>query len=73
MADLRLPRLPDRTPVRMTINLTPELNKALVDYAALYGEVYGRPEPVQQLVPAMLASFLDADRAFSRRRRGQGS
>lgn len=69
MPDLRLPMLPDRTPVRMTISLPPELSQALMDYAALYGEVYGRPEPLQELVPAMLASFLDGDRAFARRRR----
>ena len=72
MADLRLPRLPDRTPVRMTISVPPDLNEALTDYAALYGEVYGRSEPVQELIPAMLTSFLDGDRAFARRRRGQG-
>jgi hypothetical protein len=73
MADIRLPRLPDRTPVKMTISLTPDLNQALSDYAALYSEVYGQPEPVQELIPAMLASFLDGDRLFARRRRGQGS
>lgn len=73
MSELRLRRLPDRTPVKLTINLSPELNQALLDYAALYGEVYGQPEPVQELIPAMLASFLDGDRAFARRRREQGS
>jgi hypothetical protein len=69
MADLRLPRLPDRTPVRLTISVSPDLNQALTDYAGLYAETYGRPEPLQELIPAMLASFLEADRAFSRRRR----
>ena len=73
MPELRLRRLPDRTPVKMTISLSPELNQALLDYATLYGEVYGEPEPVQELIPAMLASFLDGDRAFVRRRRDQGS
>jgi hypothetical protein len=72
MPDIRLPRLPDRTPVKMTISLPPDLNQALSDYATLYSEVYGQPEPVQELIPAMLASFLDGDRLFARRRRGQG-
>lgn len=74
MGDLRLARLPDRTPVRITINVLPDLNQALSDYAALYEEIYGRSEPVQDLIPAMLAAFLDADRFFLRRRgRGKGS
>lgn len=72
MAELRLRKLPDRTPVKVTISLSPELNQALLDYAAIYGEVYGHPEPVQELIPAMLASFLEADKAFARRRREQG-
>lgn len=73
MPDLRLPRLPDRTPVKMTISLPPDLNRALGAYAELYNEIYGQSEPVQELIPAMLASFLDGDRLFARRRRGQGS
>lgn len=69
MPDLRLAKLPDRTPVKLTISVPPELNQALTDYAALYAEVYGQQEPVQDLVPAMLASFLEGDRLFARRRR----
>lgn len=72
MPDLRLPKLPDRTPVKMTISLPPELNRVLGEYAELYNEVYGQSETVQELVPAMLAAFLDGDRQFARRRRGQG-
>jgi hypothetical protein len=68
MADLRLARLPERTPVKIAISVQPELNQALTEYAALYEEVYGRSEPVQELIPAMLAAFLDADRMFARRR-----
>lgn len=71
MPDLRLPKLPDRTPVKMTISVPPDLNQALADYAALYEETYGRAEPVQELIPAMLAGFLEGDRAFARRRRSR--
>lgn len=73
MPDLRLRKLSNRTPIKISISISPELNQALLDYAALYQEVYGQPEPVQELVPAMLASFLEADKAFARWRRGQGS
>ncbi len=68
---LKLARIPDRTPVKLTVAVPPELNQALTDYAELYRETYGQSEPVQELIPAMLASFLESDKAFARRRRGQ--
>jgi hypothetical protein len=67
MADLKLPQLPDRTPIKLTIAIMPDLNQALADYAALYARTYGRDEPVTELIPAMLRAFLDSDRAFGRR------
>lgn len=71
MAGLRLAKLPDRTPVKITIAVPPDLHQALVDYAELYRETYGQEESVQDLIPAMLASFLEGDKAFARRQRGQ--
>ena len=73
MAGLRLGKLPDRTPVKITISLSPELNQALADYASLYEETYGHAEPVQELIPAMLESFLEGDKLFVRRRRERGA
>ena len=72
MPDLRLSKLPDRTPVKLTIALSPDVHQKLLDYRALYQETYGEPEPIQELIPAMLASFLESDKAFVRRRRGHG-
>ena len=46
MADLRLPRLPDRTPVKVGIQVTPQLFADLTRYAALYKETYGQEEAV---------------------------
>lgn len=68
MPDLRLSKLPDRTPVRITISVSPDLSHALSEYATLYQETYGSTEPVQELIPAMLANFLESDRHFARRR-----
>ena len=65
---LKLPRLPDRTPIKLTITITPDLNQLLIDYADAYREAYGRSEVVADLVPYMLRSFLESDRAFSRAR-----
>lgn len=68
MADLKLGKLPDRTPVKLAITITPDLQAALQSYAAIYAETYGVEEPVADLVPAMLAAFLESDRGFARER-----
>lgn len=69
MADLKLPKLPDRTPVKLTITVTPDLHRALSDYAALYADAYEQKEPIADLIPAMVAAFLDGDRVFNAGRR----
>ena len=66
-------RLPDRTPVKITILVPPELSRALADYAAAYEAAYGQAEAVAELIPAMLAAFLDSDREFARARRSKTS
>jgi hypothetical protein len=66
MADLKLGRLPDRTPVKMTITVSPSLNRALQAYAEIYREVYGQAEPVAELIPYMLESFLASDRNYAK-------
>lgn len=68
MVDLKLSQLPDRTPIKLSISVLPDLHQALADYAALYAQTYGRDEPVAELIPAMLAAFLESDRAFVRER-----
>ena len=68
MPELKLGRLPDRTPVKLAITVTPDLNQMLQEYAALYAETYDREEAVTELVPAMLAAFLASDRNFVRNR-----
>lgn len=68
MADLKLAQLPDRTPVKLTIAVMPDLHQSLTDYAALYAQTYGRDEPIAELIPAMLAAFLESDKGFVRSR-----
>lgn len=67
--EIKLARLPDRTPVKLTIAVPPELHLALEDYGRVYADTYGHAEPIAELIPAMLAAFLDGDKAFARRRR----
>lgn len=71
MNALRLQKLPDRTPVKLSISILPDLHQRLTEYAAAYAEHYGSEEPVTELIPAMLAAFLDSDREFVRRRGGR--
>ena len=73
MVDLKLARIPDRTPVKLTITVLPDLHQALQDYARIYAETYGRDEPVSELVPAILSTFLDSDRAFAKARERLGA
>ncbi len=68
MADLKLPQLPDRNPVKLSIAVMPDLHQALLDYATLYATTYGHEEPVTELIPAMLSAFLESDRTFTRGR-----
>jgi hypothetical protein len=69
MPSIKLRRLPDRSPVKITIALSPELSRALGDYAEAYEVSYGQAEPVAELIPAMLTAFLESDREFARARK----
>jgi len=68
MADIKLPRLPDRTPVKLAIQISPQLHEDLRAYAALYRETYGLEEAITDLIPSMLSTFLESDRAFAQTR-----
>lgn len=68
MPELRLARIPDRTPVKLTIAVLPDLHQALEDYARIYAEAYGREVAVAELAPAILSAFLESDRGFVKAR-----
>lgn len=69
MPDLKLAKLPDRRPVKITFKASPELNKSLEAYAEFYRDSYGEAEAVAELVPYMLEAFLKSDGAFNKARR----
>jgi hypothetical protein len=69
MNGLKLPKLPERTPTKVTISVTPDLHRALQAYAALYRQTYGEEEEIATLIPAMLEQFLASDREFAKTRR----
>ncbi|WP_394438961.1 DUF2274 domain-containing protein [Sphingobium naphthae] len=73
MAGIKLGKLPDRTPIKLTISVLPDLKQALDDYAALYSATYGENEPITELIPQMLAAFLASDRNFVKTRTRNGA
>jgi len=66
---LRIGKLPDLTPVKMTIQVEPEVHRQLEDYARIYNERYGEEVAPVVLVPSMLASFLASDHGFKKARK----
>lgn len=70
MEKIKLPKLPERTPSKLTINVMPDLADALADYAIFYRASYGLEEPVSEIIPAMLRAFVDGDRSFQKARNG---
>jgi hypothetical protein len=68
MPELKLAKLPDRTPVKLTISVTPDVYRALADYAEMYAAQYGQREAIADLIPAMISAFLESDRSFSKGR-----
>jgi len=74
MTSIRLPRLPDRNPVKIAIHLSPDLARTLDDYAEFYARSYAvAPESLSELIPAMLQAFLGSDRAFVRSRKREAT
>jgi len=70
MTQIKLQKIPDRVPIKLTISLAPELKAALDEYAIAYETAYqvGEP-PVIELIPAMLSAFLESDRFFAKTRK----
>ena len=66
---LRIAKLPNLTPVKLTVSLEPEVYQMLEDYARIYGDSYGETVKPAQLIPSMIAGFLATDNGFKRARK----
>jgi len=66
---LKLAKLPDRTPIKIALTVTPDLARALGDYTAIYNRTYGDKVETADLIPAMLEAFLASDRTFAKARK----
>ena len=66
MTGIKLSKLPERAQVRLTINISPDINRALAGYAEFYRATYGQEESIAELLPAIVGAFLESDKAFVR-------
>ena len=66
---LRIGKLPDLTPVKITVSLDREVHQMLEDYSRIYGDSYGEAVKPAELVPSMIAGFLSTDNGFKRARK----
>lgn len=74
MAKLKLDKIPDDKPVRLSIQLPAAIHRDLVAYAAALGRETGQGnvEPAKLIGP-MLARFMATDRAFAKLRRTEAA
>ena len=63
---LRIAKLPNLTPVKLTVSLEPEIHRMLEDYARIYSNSYGETVKPAELVPSMVSGFLATDSGFKR-------
>lgn len=66
---LKLSKLPNRTPIKVTSTFPPDVHDALTDYARIYEDTYGANEKIEDLVPYIIANFLESDSGFKKARR----
>ncbi|MDR6623810.1 DUF2274 domain-containing protein [Caulobacter segnis] len=66
MPDLRLGKLPNRTPSKLTLSLWPELDERLRLYAERHSAQTGQVVSAADIAPHILADYIEGDREFAR-------
>ena len=70
---LRLGPLPKTTPVKITIVVTTQFKAELDRYAEAHARAWGDSVDIADLIPHMLRSFVEGDKAFRRASRTAGN
>lgn len=70
MASLKLGRIADEKPVRLTAELPAAVHRDLIAYAEVLARETGQSIEPAQVVAPMLARFMATDRVFAKHRRG---
>jgi hypothetical protein len=68
MPDLKLGKLPNRTPVKMTISVMPDFDDALRDYATIHSAQHGVDSTPADIASGMVEQFILNDREFAKAR-----
>jgi len=66
---LKIGPLPDKTPVKLSIALDPELQAELTLYTRVYEQAYGDKPSIASIIPSMLQTFLASGPGFKRARK----
>ncbi len=64
MTSLKMKKIPDRTPVKITLSLSPGVHSDLLKYAEIYQHHHGRSEMPQVLAAQMIEIFMQSDSGF---------
>jgi hypothetical protein len=72
---IKLPKLPERTPVKVSISLGPELYRTVLDYIELHRETHGmtEAEPITEILPFIVREYLESDKGFAKARKARES
>ena len=66
---LKLGPIPDRTPVKLSLTLAPDIHAALRDYVAIHAREFGTEARPAEIAALMIEKFLESDAAFKRERK----
>lgn len=70
MTKLKLGRIGDDKPVKLTVELPAAVHRNLIAYAEAIGRESGQPAPdAAKIVAPMIERFMATDRAFARARK----
>ena len=68
-AKLKLSSVPDDKPVKLSVELPPDVHRDLLDYADVLARETGQKNEAAKLIAPMLARFMATDRAFTKARK----
>ncbi|PHZ86751.1 DUF2274 domain-containing protein [Paremcibacter congregatus] len=66
MSLLRIKKITDRTPVKITLSLPPETHSDLLKYAEIYRQEHSCTETPQVLAVHMITAFIQSDNGFKK-------
>jgi hypothetical protein len=59
----------ERAPLKLGVQLPPDVRDALADYALIHQREFGRELPLAELAALMIEKFLETDAGFRRARK----